>query len=1271
MSSQRTPRREWNEKKAVILALSAGNSLKELAKLMREQHQFTATLAQYEYHLKEWNAPRKHLKRDDWARVVTVYDSLVSQHGTARVLVNNIPISTNKLNRNRRLYTSARPSSQSHPTDSGREAALPEAVSFQLQSADGTWLHLDPSPRSRVLGGQASLEATRAGNTMSAPDLPGPSFTGAGAQSPDEGDTSHWVATSPVNVFEPRIFGDGVPHRSRAFAFWETRDKSRAEQSRVGLEFRNAFLPHVASPRFLAGVSTSALVGGLGLSSHPDIQPFLDLSSPPPPGPLSRFGGIDVDAIAADCQAAAVANLRFENPAEILARQMRCMFIDIEKHSIHSSHTWRAYPGSTSSINGSFSLHGVANLHLPERMHGFGDSMPQQNYSLLPGSPFNTIAYAEGLETTVLNTDVPQWLVFALANNFAGLQNAQISEIIPWISRSQNGASLIQQMLRDKQNPRVKGMGASLLKACIEAQNVTAFRQMLFSGAVDIDTIVCCIKGVEYSILGRCAALQNLSLVQAVLEFQPNIAKLDPVRNAFGHLMGSLMQCDASISSDFEKIAYLLQKAGVFIDPELLFNPFFKRHLLETEPGIKLALDLASKLTHMQHEELIRAGSLRCAISGSQNEDMALRFVKRILDVCFRKHQWACNHNKGLKAYFEQALLQSAKEGYFGLVKVLLPFGISEIKYEFLLASISGGSKEVVDLALSQCPNLEALSSKYPKLEALVGFNTTALAAAILSKSEDLILVIKEAGCLEHLQVQGHFQAAITAASKARNLAQMQELFQHHPHCCIQDLRDALKISAYKNYDEITLALTDAYLKEYPLLQAALLRHWPVVHTLLISGPTDMQPELYHQRLMEWKEVASESEWGILFEHLIGKGDHQLILKAAETFPVRTSKDRHWEVTWKAMNREVLPFLCEHKLVSRQGLTRYLREALSRKNDDMVYLVTRLGADSIDQDALGNAVTHSPHLLSFLLSQVSRPVLEFVAHQSEGGDIEKNAAYTAIQNAVGQGLKGLPSLKLLFESGIVDLSNLRMWYPYGRYPSYMVRFCPIIDLRVAIAKTQEDFGNIAVVKYLLDVGCDPNTHELAALPLGPRGSFPQVTALLEAVARNHVGLVELLIEKGANINRRIVDGAARTPLQKAAELGYLDILKLLLDRGADVNAPAAASRGGGTALQLAAMGGNCAVLCELLERGADLSMPPCEYDGRWPLEGAAEHGRMSMIELLWEYCQGSFPDSVVDRAMELAEENGHMSCKEVLGSLRAKKRELGDVAGLDWTAPLF
>ncbi|KAL8387073.1 hypothetical protein RB599_002315 [Gaeumannomyces hyphopodioides] len=1257
MPSQRTPRREWNEKKAIILALSADNSMKELAKLMREQHQFTATLAQYEYHLKEWNAPSKNLKRGDWARVLAVYDSLVSRHGAVRVLVNNIPISTAKLHRNRRLYASARPGSRRRPI--GREAVLPEAVSFQLQSADGTWLHFDPGPRSRELDDQASPEAACVANTIPAPSLPGPSFTGTGVQSLDEEDTSHWITTSPVNVFEPRLFGDGVPPRSPAFASWGTRDEPRVEQSRVGLDFRNASPSRTASPRFIAAVSTPVLFGELGLSSHPNLQPFL-APSPPLPSPLLGFGGIDVDAIAAGCQDAAVTSLLFEKPAGILARQLRSMFLDLEKHATHT-HTWSPYPGRTSS-NGPFSSYGVATICPTEPTHYFGDSIPQQNDRLLPGSRFGAIGYAECLEATVLNTDVPRWLVFALANNFAGLQNAQISEIIPWISRSRNGTSLIQRLLRGKQSPQVKAMGASLLKACIEAQNVTAFRQILSSGAVDIDAVVCCIEGEKYSVLGRSAALQNLSLVQAVLDFQPRIAKSGAVHtsagsDAFGHLLTSIKFYDASISSDFEQIAYLLHNAGAFIDPELLF----KKLMYMGERGAKLALNLALELVPMQHEELIMASSFEHAIRGFQNEDMALDFVKGIFDVCYRKHQWACSRNIKFKGYFEAALLQSARAGYSGLAKVLLPLGVGSIKHEFLIASISGGSKEVVDLALSQRPNLGD-----PKIR------HTALAEAILSRRNDIIQTVKKAGCLEHLHIEGHFERAITAASRARNLAQVQELFQHHPHFHIQDLREALEISVEKEYDEITLALTDACLKEDPLLQAVLLRNWPVVHDLLNSGPTAMQPQTHHDRLTEWENVISEDQWGILFEHLIERGDRQLILKAAEIFPVKTNELRPWEVPREKMNREVLPFLCEHKLVSRRCLTGYLERALHEKDDKMARLTIQLGANPIDEDVLGAAVTCSPHLLPFLLSQVPRPVLEFVAHEFEDRKMEETTTYDPIRLAVNQGLEGLPSLKSLFESGIVNLPNLRMWYHDG-YDGYDerhgVRFRPIVDLRVAIHKTQDDLGNLAVVRYLLDIGCDPNTHRLAAMPKNFLPSELQATALLQAVATNHIGLVELLIEKGADVNQRTVGRIVKTPLQKAAELGYLDILKLLLDHGADVNAPAAAKRGGGTAIQMAAISGNCAVACELLERGADLSLPPDE--GRWPLEGAAEHGRMSMIELLWEYCRGNFPDSVVDRAMELAEKNGHMACKEVLGSLRARKRELGDATGIDWTAPLF
>jgi ankyrin repeat protein len=132
-------------------------------------------------------------------------------------------------------------------------------------------------------------------------------------------------------------------------------------------------------------------------------------------------------------------------------------------------------------------------------------------------------------------------------------------------------------------------------------------------------------------------------------------------------------------------------------------------------------------------------------------------------------------------------------------------------------------------------------------------------------------------------------------------------------------------------------------------------------------------------------------------------------------------------------------------------------------------------------------------------------------------------------------------------------------------------------------------------------------------------------------------------------------GLKRTPLQKAAEANSLELVTLLLGANADANGKPA-TRGGGTALQLAAIKGNCNIAAKLLECGADLSAPPAVVNGRWPLEGAAEHGRLDMIEFLWKnnlagFGVAGFDEKQCRRAMELAEENGHNPCRDLIAEL--------------------
>jgi ankyrin repeat protein len=72
-------------------------------------------------------------------------------------------------------------------------------------------------------------------------------------------------------------------------------------------------------------------------------------------------------------------------------------------------------------------------------------------------------------------------------------------------------------------------------------------------------------------------------------------------------------------------------------------------------------------------------------------------------------------------------------------------------------------------------------------------------------------------------------------------------------------------------------------------------------------------------------------------------------------------------------------------------------------------------------------------------------------------------------------------------------------------------------------------------------------------------------------------------------------GVFRTPLQRAAEMGYFDIVQYLIEQGAAIDT--VSIHPGGTALQLAALNGFCGIATFLLEQGADPNHPPAKSNG--------------------------------------------------------------------------
>ncbi|KZL78694.1 multiple ankyrin repeats single KH domain (pfs domain-containing protein) [Colletotrichum tofieldiae] len=87
---------------------------------------------------------------------------------------------------------------------------------------------------------------------------------------------------------------------------------------------------------------------------------------------------------------------------------------------------------------------------------------------------------------------------------------------------------------------------------------------------------------------------------------------------------------------------------------------------------------------------------------------------------------------------------------------------------------------------------------------------------------------------------------------------------------------------------------------------------------------------------------------------------------------------------------------------------------------------------------------------------------------------------------------------------------------------------------------------------LLNKGADVNaqgghySNALQAASLIGHKETPLVTASY----RGHLKVVKLLLEKGANIKIKDIDGW--TPLNAASSKGHLEVVKLLLEKGADI-----------------------------------------------------------------------------------------------------------------------
>lgn len=107
------------------------------------------------------------------------------------------------------------------------------------------------------------------------------------------------------------------------------------------------------------------------------------------------------------------------------------------------------------------------------------------------------------------------------------------------------------------------------------------------------------------------------------------------------------------------------------------------------------------------------------------------------------------------------------------------------------------------------------------------------------------------------------------------------------------------------------------------------------------------------------------------------------------------------------------------------------------------------------------------------------------------------------------------------------------------------------------------FGQQEIVAYLLKKGAEVNI---------PANNPSKVMPLHSAVAKNDIGICELLLKNGADVDAQQMQGV--TALHSAAHRGNLALVQLLVEKGADINM---STIEGKTALSIAEEDGHTAV----------------------------------------------------------------------------------------------
>lgn len=814
----------------------------------------------------------------------------------------------------------------------------------------------------------------------------------------------------------------------------------------------------------------------------------------------------------------------------------------------------------------------------------------------------------------IFGSSIYSSLILCIENNFAGLDGVPIGTVLKFLEQDPQMRSKLTTYLRASPKKVSKALAEKLIRAAIENCDAPTVREYLNTGLVIPNEIVCTVDGRRYTAVERSAMLRSIEVTRA------------------------LLVAGADVNKTYEKESHrergalelAIRKWGMYspVDMQLIDM------LLDC--GAEVRVDLAAAAVRWRDPVLIRAimskfyrydhskafGNYWVMVDAVDllDGELATTIIMQIVQACSQTGCGSCSTSK--PRVLQRSITLAAMRGHSKLVAFLLDH-ITD-KGPPLAGAVRSGRKEIIELLLENGANADAPACS---IDEPFKFVTTPLAEAIRAGNDELILDLQHRGAMSQINEEGRFSAAIYAASGVGSLKYVRGLLQMAPDMDGKVLTPALNVSIIGGHEDVALTLlkAGADVNERrsspspgpPLLEALRQRSKTLVRKIM---ECDVDINAHRDRCRSdtpFLEAATQLGDISVIKDLLSMGAD---INAC-------SRETAVAAAVRARNRPLVECLVkEHgaRLNESSGWGRSpLEAAISNKDIDMLQYLLDFGADPACSGAFSKAVSQEREILAVLLKA-------FRARYPAG---QRGFGAAALQLAFEQ--KDIALVDMLLEAKL-DVNAI----------SHTKRF----GMKSALGMAIMMYGrrNLDIIRKLILAGGDPNGVVSTTNRHDSHTVWPRRTALLQAILTKSKHLVDFLIDEGADVHRAARLGLKRTPLQQASEIGALEVVELLLERGVDVN-EAPALRGGGTSLQLCAIKGYCGIADKLLKLGAEIHAGPAEMNGKTALDGAAENGRLDFLMLLRDAtAHKRFNSEQCNRAAKLAEENGHIACRDFL-----------------------